>query len=73
MLHVIRPVNAVSPQVAPKGFESLKDFEQILEMMAYSVHSTDPWNVLGLAPLEGPDISPITIAARMRFVKCAVR
>ena len=61
MLHGAAPV--------PNTRASLSDFRGILRSLAYFPDVDETWARLGLAPIEGPDLSPSTIDARIRFAR----
>ncbi|CAK0883473.1 unnamed protein product [Prorocentrum cordatum] len=55
--------------VAPRSLDSRSDFTLVLKTLAYDPAAADEWSVLGLSPLEGPDLSLNTVEARLRFAK----
>eukprot|EP00959_Pyramimonas_sp_CCMP1952_P447994 9380808-Pyramimonas_sp.AAC.1 len=47
--------------IIPRSLDTKIEFDQVLKALAYVPDAAEPWSILGLAPLEGPDISLNTI------------
>ena len=57
------------PMVVPRSLDSRADFVMVLRALACAPSAADAWSVLGISPMEGPDMSLNTVEARMRFAK----
>ena len=55
------------PRVAPRSLNTRAEFAMTLQPLAYAPSATDSWSILGLSPMEGPDLSLNTMEARLRF------
>ena len=66
---IVRAANAEAAQVVPNTIRNYEELGKVLKALAYVIDAENEWHVLGLAPLEGPDITLHVIESRLRAAR----
>ena len=69
---IVRAASGGASQVVPRSIRNVIELKEILKALGYATEAKNEWHVLGLAPLEGPDISLHIIESRLRTARLLI-